>query len=149
MRKLWIFFLLLGFISATPVLAQKKSRKEGFKENHTPFGRKKKEKKNQRGSRRGGGMFHKRSASRGNADHFASNRISGRKSFWASIFGAKKSSNASLRKTKPAKKHEDKALFKRHRTDKKRGHASKLGKQNRKREKTRRRGNDVFSRKKH
>ncbi|MBC7863987.1 MAG: hypothetical protein IAF38_13505 [Bacteroidia bacterium] len=149
MRRFWIFFLLLGLISATPALAQRKTRKEGFKEDHNPFGRKKKERKNQKGSRRTGGLFSKKAHSKGNADSFAGNRISGRKSFLSSIFGGRKSSNASLRKTKPAKKNEDRALFKRHRTNGKKSHESKLGKQNRKREKTRRRGNDVFARKKH
>lgn len=147
MKRLWIFFLFAGLICFTPAFAQKKSRKEGFREDHTPFGRKKREKKNQKGLRRGG-LFHKRAQSKGNADRFAGNRISGKKSFWAGIFGSKKTHNASLRKTKPAKKGDDKALFKRHRTNGKKGHTKKLGKQNRKRERTRKRGNDVFSRKK-
>lgn len=147
MRRLWIYFLLLGLITTAPAFSQNKSRKEPFKENHTPFGRKKKERKNQRAGRRGG-LFKKRSSSRGNANQFAANRISGRKSFLAGIFGPKKSNNASLRKTKPARKNEDSRLFKRHRTDKKASHQKRQLKQNRKREKTRRRGNDVFSKKK-
>ena len=143
MRRFWIFFLLLGMVSAVPVFAQK------TKENQTPFGRKKKEKKNQKVfSKRGGGMFHHKKTGQGNANQFAGNRISGKKSFWASIFGTRSSNNASLRKTKPAKKGDDHALFKRNRTNGKRNHANKQTKNNRKREKTRRRGNDVFSRKK-
>lgn len=150
MRKFWIFFIFLGLLSAGSAYAQKKHRKEGFKENHTPFGRKKKEKKNQKVfAKRGGGLFHKRAKSRGNADHFASNRISGRKSFWSSVFGGKHSSNASLRKTKPAKKHEDSKLFRSQRTKHKVSHRKTQQKAGRKRERTRKRGNVLFSKKKH
>ena len=148
MRRVALFLLFVGLICSIPAFAQKKRGGEGHKENASPFGRKKKEKKNQRAFRhRGGGLF-SRKASAGNADQFAGNRISGKKSFLASIFGNRANHNASLRKTKPTRKNEDSKLFKRNRTNAKHNHEGRQTKQNRKREKTRKRGNDVFSRKK-
>ncbi len=148
-KRILIFFLFLGLVSAGSVFAQSKSRKEAFKENHSPFGRKKKEKRNQKVfKKRGGGLF-ARKKSRGNSQQFASNRIRGKKGFFASVFGPKANHNASLRKTKPPKKHEDRKLYKSQRTKAKNGHRTRQKKQNRKREKTRKRGNVLFAKKKH
>lgn len=149
-KRIWILFVFLGLIlSSGSVYAQRKSRKESFKENHSPFGRKKKEKRNQKVfKKRGGGLF-SRKKSAGNSSEFASRRRTGRSGFFASIFGPKANRNASLRKTKPAKKNEDRALFKKHRTTAKKSHRKKQDKQNRKRERTRKRGNVLFSKKKH
>jgi hypothetical protein len=149
-KRIWIFFVFLGLmISAGSAYAQKKTRKEAFKENHSPFGRKKKEKKNQKVFKKRGGRMFARRSNQGNSNTFASNRIIGKKGFFENVFGPKAGRNASLRKTKPAKKSENKALYKKERTRAKNYHRAKQQKQNRKREKTRKRGNVLFAKKKH
>jgi hypothetical protein len=136
---------------AFPAFSQRK--KENYHENHNPFGRKKKEKKNQSKalSKRGGGMF-KKKRSAGNADAFAGNRISGSHGFLYKIFhsGSSGSKNASLRKTRPGKvqDRENSRLFKRSRTGTKKRNSSFLHKQNKERSSRRSRGNNVFHKKK-
>lgn len=148
-----ILFLLPGF-----ALAQKANKEKSFKENHTPFGKRKKEKKNQKGTagkiRRGGGftLFKKRQRSAGNADAFASNSARGGRGFLYKVFHPNSSSpkNASLRKTRPGKvqDREQKKLFHRIVTKNKGGH-ERIQKNNRKeRARKRKRGNDVFADKK-
>lgn len=138
-----------------PAFSQRK--KENYHENQNPFGKKKKEKKNQskalskRGGK-GGGLF-KKKHSAGNADAFASNRISGGRGFFYKIFhpGGSGTKNASLRKTKPGKvqDRENSKLFKRNRTSTKKHNSGFLNKQNKERSKRRTRGNSVFHKKKH
>ena len=125
-------------------------KRENFKENHAPFGGRKKERRNQKGAKvfakRGGGMF-SRKKSGGNADAFASNSMRGKKGFLSSIFnGGGKTRNASLRKTKPGRvqNSEQRQLFNRHRTSGKNRHEKILKKQNKLRSGRRTRGNDVF-----
>lgn len=140
-------------IAVIPVYAQK--RKENYHENQNPFGRKKKEKKNQSKalSKRGGGGLFKKKHSAGNADAFASNKISGGRGFMYKIFhgGGSGSKNASLRKTRPGKVQdkENSRLFKRNRTNNKKRNSSFLHKQNKERSSKRKRGNSVFAKKKH
>lgn len=148
MRFRNLALLLIFFSTAGAVFSQQKSRKENFKENHSPFGRRKKEKKNQKVFSRRGGLLRRVSGQRGNANFFASNRILGRKNFFESVFGARHSSNASLRKTKPAGKHDERALFKRQRTSAKNQHTKVQQKQGRKRDSSRKRGNVLFQKKK-
>lgn len=143
MRQIWIYFLLFSIALTVPVFAQKNKN-----ETENPFGRKKKEKKNQKVfSKRAPGVF-SRKKGRGNANQFANHRISGKKSFVTMIFGQRSTHNASLRKTKPSKKKEDNKLFKVAHTNAKRDRTNHLLNHNRKREKNRKRGSDVFSRKK-
>ena len=132
------------------VFGQNRNRSEGFKENHSPFGRRKKEKSNQKffSKRAGGGIFRLFGrSSKGNSESFANNRIIGRKGFFASAFRSKHSGNASLRRTKSAKK-DDKNLFKRNRTNSKISFRKKQDRQGRRRERTRKRGNVLFSKRK-
>ena len=126
-------------------------KRENFKENHAPFGGRKKEKRNQKGAKvfakRGGGGLFKRKRSNGGADAFASNSVRGKRGFLSSIFnGGNKPRNASLRKTKPGRVQnvEQKQLFRRHRTAGKNRHERILKKQNKLRSGRRTRGNDVF-----
>ena len=149
-----IFALILGF--SLPVFGQKKSKRENFAENHTPFGGRKKERSNQKSSRvfskRKGGLF-KRKFSAGNADAFAANRISGRAGFLSSLFNPKRGTttrNASLRKTRPGKvqDREQAFLFKRNRTNAKKRNSAIHSRQNKMRSTKRVRGNKVFATKK-
>ena len=134
MRSGKIFLLMMFFVISGSLFCQQKSRKENFKENHSPFGRRKKEKKNQKAFSGRGSLFRRGSTQRGNANLFASHRILGRKNFFESFFGVRHASNASLRKTKPASKHDERALFKRQRTSAKNQHTKVQQKQRRKRE---------------
>lgn len=152
--KICLFLLVMLF--SMPVLAQKKSRRENFAENHTPFGGRRKEKHNQRGSKvfakRKGSLF-KKKFSAGNADAFAANRISGRGGFISGLFNPKRGTttrNASLRKTRPGKvqDREQAALFKRNHTSAKRRNAAIHSHQNKSRSMRRVRGNKVFPTKK-
>jgi len=143
--------LLLGFFFLLPDLshAQKANKESSFKENHTPFGKRKKEKRNQKGTAgkisRGGSfsLFKKRTKSRGNADGFASHSITGGRSFMYRVFhpnnGATK--NASLRKTKPGKvqNREQKNLFQRLTTRNKLKHESIQSKNRKERARKRKR----------
>jgi hypothetical protein len=148
MRVGKIIFILLLLTFSGSIFAQQKSRKENFKENHSPFGRRKKEKKNQKAFSRRGGLLKRGGNQRGNANLFASRRILGRKNLIESIFGVHHSNNASLRKTKPASRHDERTLFKRQRTSAKNQHARIQQKQRRSRESTRKRGNVLFQKKK-
>lgn len=145
----WIcLFLLLTFLGVDFVYGQAKRGREKFRENHSPFGGRKKERRNVKGSKvfaRRGGLF-KRGMSRGNADAFAANSIRGKRGIIAQIFGTSKGHNASLRKTRPGKvqNREQRSLFKRHRTMGKNRHERILKRQNRLRSGRRTRGNDVF-----
>ncbi len=153
-------WLLLGFLFLLPEYssAQKANKEKSFKENHTPFGKRRKERKNQKGTAgkisRGGGMsiFKKRQKSAGNADAFASNSARGGRGFMYRIFHPNSGSpkNASLRKTKPGKvqNREQHKLFHRLSTKSKMNH-ERIQKTNRKeRSRRRKRGNDVFPDKK-
>jgi len=158
MRKLLIITLLGGIFFLFPQvsLAQKKAIKENFKENHSPFGTRKKERKNQKGTSNSiskrGGIFKKWSKSNGNADAFASNSMSGGKGFMYKLFhpngGGQK--NASLRKTKPGRVQngEQPKLFHRLFTNNKARHENIQGRQRKERHRNRKRGNDVFPDKK-
>lgn len=148
MKRSWLLFLLLIVAMSGTVSAQRKSGKESFKENHSPFGRRKKEKKNQKTVSRGGSLFKRHTTERGNANRFAAHRILGKKSLLAYIFNAHHTNNASLRKTKPASRHDERALFKRQRTSAKNQHHRIQQKQQRKRDSTRQRGNVLFQKKK-
>ncbi|HWY33823.1 MAG TPA: hypothetical protein VNX68_04210, partial [Nitrosopumilaceae archaeon] len=135
---------------ALPGYAQKHSKREKLSENHSPFGRKKKEKHNQRShmfSKRGG-LFHRR-ASKGNADAFASNST-GRRGFFSRLFSGGGTKNASLRKTKPGKvqNREQPLLFHRHRTHNKNGHERINKYQKKERDRKRVRGSSVFHKRK-
>ncbi len=145
------FFLLPRF-----VLAQKAKQESSFKENHTPFGRKK-EKRNQSSAgkiKRGGGfsIFKKRKKSAGNADHFASNSTRGSRGFIYKIFHPNSGSpkNASLRKTRPGKvqNREQRNLFQRLITKNKGTHERVQSNKRKERARKRKRGNDVFADKK-
>jgi hypothetical protein len=128
-------------------------RKEGYHENQNPFGRKKKEKRNQSKalSRRGGGGLFKKKRSASNADAFANNSVRGGHGFLYKLLhpgGGTK--NASLRKTRPGKvqNHENSRLFHRHTTKNRNRNGSFLKKQNKERSSRRPRGNNVFHKKK-
>jgi hypothetical protein len=144
---------LLTLCCALPSYAQKsRNPDKKFRENHSPFGKKKKEKHNQH-AKRGGGLFRK-GRSKGNADAFASHSISGRRGFISRMFhgsGSGAPKNASLRKTKPGKTQnkEQAGLFKRNRTKNKNYHANIQRSQKRDRDKRRVRGNSVFHKKRH
>lgn len=121
-----LLLLLPGFLSA-----QKANQESSFKENHTPFGKRKKERKNQSTAgkiSRGGGLFSfkKRKKSAGNADHFANNSIRGGRGFMYKLFhpNSNQPKNASLRKTRPGKvqNREQKGLFHRLTTKNKLNH---------------------------
>ena len=146
------FFLLPGYAHA-----QKANKEKSFKENHTPFG-KRRERKNQSSAgkiSRGGGFswFKKRKHSAGNADHFASNSARGGHGFMYKIFHPNSGSpkNASLRKTKPGKvqNREQKGLFRRILTNNKGTHERVQKNNRRERARKRKRGNAVFSSKKY
>jgi hypothetical protein len=129
-------------------------RKENYHENQNPFGRKKKEKKNQSKalSKRGGGKLFKKKRSAGGADAFASNRIRGGHGFLFKVLhpGGGGTKNASLRKTRPGKvqNRENSKLFHRHTTNNKKRNSGFLKKQNKERSGRRTRGNNVFHKKK-
>jgi hypothetical protein len=148
-----LVFLLLSMMVALPAFSQR--QKENYHENQNPFGKKKKEKRNQSKalSKRGGGGLFKKKHSAGNADNFASNRISGGRGFFYKMFHGNHSGskNASLRKTKPGKVQdkENSRLFKRNRTSTKKRNSGFLNKQNKDRSSRRTRGNSVFHKKKH
>lgn len=147
-----LFFLLLSLAIVSPAFSQKK---ENYHENQNPFGKKKKERKNQSKalSKRGGGGLFKKKHSAGNADAFANNSIRGGRGFLSKIFGggSASSKNASLRKTKSGKsqRKEDSALFKRSRSSNKKKYSGTQQKERKHRNKTRERGNSVFHSKKH
>jgi hypothetical protein len=160
MRRI-LFIALLGglfFIAPQSLWAQKKTVKENFKENHNPFGKRKKEKKNQKGTsntiaKRGGIFKRFNSRSNGNADAFATHSISGSKGFMYKVFhpgGGGSSRNASLRKTKPGRvqNKEQPKLFHRLMSNNKGRHEKIQGRQRKERHRNRKRGNDVFSTKK-
>lgn len=160
MRKISGILLLAGLFLLIPGIsyAQKAKQENSFKENHTPFGRKKEKK--QRGTAgkisRGSGfsLFKKRQRSAGNADHFASNSTTGGRSFMYKIFHPNSSSspkNASLRKTRPGKvqNREQPRLFRRILTKNKGTHERVQSQKRKERSRKRKRGNDVFVDKKH
>lgn len=148
MRSGIILIFVFLFFSVENSFSQAKTRKENFKENHSPFGRRKKEKKNQKRLSRGGSLFRRQSSGRGNANQFAAHRILGRKSFITSLFNTRHNNNASLRKTKPASRHDERALFKRQRTGAKNQHARIQRKQQKRRDSSRKRGNVLFQKRK-
>lgn len=149
MSRYIVFLVSVVFLAGFEYsFGQSKSKKENFKENHSPFGRRKKEKKNQKRLSRGGSLFRRHSSGRGNANQFAAHRILGRKSFLASLFNTNHNNNASLRKTKPASRHDERALFKRQRTGAKNQHTKIQKKQQRRRDSTRKRGNVLFQKRK-
>ena len=133
LSKLIAITLLLFAIGATtPIVAQTGGRKR--------------EHSNQRG---GGGGFH-RKRSGGHADAFA--KGGNKKGFLARIFKGKKSGGAWVyHKTKPGIKQrkEQPKLFSRNRTKGKRFTDGIIAQQNRSRSKSRVRGNQSFSKKKH
>src|SRR5437016_5485355 len=109
-RFLTIFLMGCLFVAFPQFsFAQKRAAKENFKENHTPFGKRKKEKKNQKGTSNSvakrGGIFKARSRSGGNADAFAKNSVGGSRGFLYKVFhpNSGQTRNASLRKTKPGR----------------------------------------------
>lgn len=136
-------------------LAQKAKQEKAFKENHTPFGKRRKERKNQKGTAgkisRGGGfsLFKKRKRSAGNADAFASNSIRGGRGFMYKLFHPNSSSpkNASLRKTRPGKvqDREQKKLFHRIVSKNKSNHERVQSNKRKERSRKRKRGNEVFA----
>jgi hypothetical protein len=157
MVRLVGILLLLGslFLFPEAALAQKAKQEGAFKENHTPFGKRRKERKNQKGTAgkisRGGGfsLFKKRNRSAGNADAFASNSMRGGRGFMYKIFHPNSSSprNASLRKTRPGKvqDREQKKLFHRIVTKNKSGHERIQSNKRKERSRKRKRGNEVFA----
>jgi hypothetical protein len=156
-RALVIIFLgSLLFLFPQDIFAQKKAAKENFKENHNPFGKRRKEKKNQKGTSKTiakrNGIFKGRSKSGGNADAFATHSISGSKGFFYKVFhpNSGKTRNASLRKTKPGRvqDREQSKLFHRILSKNKARHESIQSRQRKERHRNRKRGNDVFSDKK-
>lgn len=151
LRKHVLLLLLIAILgSSNFIYGQRKSKNEGFKENHSPFGKRKKERSNQRffSRRAGKGLFNfSRNRSRGNAESFANHRIIGKRGFFASLFRSKHSGNASLRRTKTARR-EDSKLFRRHHTRNKISFRKKQERQSRKRERSRKRGNVLFSKRK-
>jgi len=159
MGRLVGIMLLVGSFFLFPSIShgQKANKEKSFKENHTPFGKRKKERKNQKGTAgkisRGGGLFKKRQRSAGNADHFASNSARGGRGFLYKMFHPNSGSpkNASLRRTRPGKvqNREQKGLFKRIVTRNKSNH-ERIQKSNRtNRARKRKRGNIEFPEKKH
>ena len=158
MGRIFIIELLgsLFFLVPETLFAQKKTGKEDFKENHTPFGRRKKERKNQKGTSNSiskrGGIFKKWGKSSGNADAFATHSISGGRGFMYKVFhpNGGQTKNASLRKTKPGRvqNREQPKLFHRLFSNNKARHEKIQGKQRKERRRNRKRGNDVFPDKK-
>lgn len=155
MGRILVIALLGSLLFFVPqnLWAQKRTGKENFKENHTPFGSRKKEKKNQKGTSNSiakrGGIFKKWKKSGGNADAFANNSISGGRGFMYRLFHPNGGSpkNASLRKTKPGRvqNREQPHLFHRLFTPNKGRHERIQNKQRKERRRNRKRGNDVFS----
>jgi hypothetical protein len=156
MKRFLGIFVLLGLFLLAPsaMLAQKRAAKEDFKENHTPFGQRKKEKRNQKGTSNSiakrGGIFKKKSRSGGNADAFARNSITGGRGFMYKIFHPGSSSqpkNASLRKTRPGRvqDREQHKLFHRLMTPNKGRHERIQSRQRKERSRNRKRGNAVFA----
>ncbi|HXB40951.1 MAG TPA: hypothetical protein VNZ49_10445 [Bacteroidia bacterium] len=151
----------MGFLFLFPgySFAQKAKKESSFKENHTPFGKRKKERKNQKGTAgkisRGGSftLFKKRQKSAGNADAFASNSAHGGRGFIYKLFHPNSGSpkNASLRKTKPGKvqNREQHRLFRRIFTKNKGTHERIQNTNRKERTRKRKRGNEVFADKKH
>ncbi len=158
MSRVLIIVLLGGlfFLFPQDIFAQKKTVKENFRENHNPFGKRRKERKNQKGTSntiaKRNGIFKRRSRSSGNADAFASNSISGSKGFFYKLFhpNGGQTRNASLRKTKPGRvqDREQSKLFHRILSRNKGRHESIQSRQRKERHRNRKRGNDVFSDKK-
>ncbi len=127
-----IAFLLFAIGATTPLIAQSGGRKR--------------EHRNQRGG--GGGLFH-RKKSGGHADAFAKGSKRG---FLARVFKKNKNGSAWVyHRTKPGIKQrkEQPKLFSRNRTKGKRFTDGIIAQQNRSRSKSRVRGNQSFSRKKH
>lgn len=156
MKRFLGIAVLLGLFLVAPsaMLAQKRTGKENFKENHTPFGQRKKERKNQKGTSNSiakrGGIFKKRSRSNGNADAFAHNSITGGRGFFYRVFhpgSGSQPKNASLRKTRPGRvqDREQSKLFHRLLTPNKGRHERIQARQRQERSRNRKRGNDVFS----
>jgi hypothetical protein len=154
-----LFITLLGglfFLFPETLLAQKKTVKENFNENHNPFGKRRKERKNQKGTSntiaKRNGIFKRRNRSSGNADAFATNSTTGSRGFMYKLFHPNGGSpkNASLRKTKPGRvqNREQPRLFHRIFTRNKGRHEQIQGRQRKERGRNRKRGNDVFSDKK-
>jgi hypothetical protein len=147
-NKVIVLCSVLAVLFCMPVYAQKTSKPEKFNENHSPFGRKKKEKGNQRKK-----LFtfsFKRGKSKGNADDFASHSAGAKHGLFTRIFKGGGDKNASLRKTKPGtdQNKEQRALFRRSRTKNKNDHDRINHMQNKDRKKRRVRGNDAFKVKK-
>ena len=127
-----IAFILFAIGATTPLIAQTGGRKR--------------EHRNQRGG--GGGLFH-RKKSGGHADAFAKGS---KKGFLARIFKKKKDGGAWVyHKTNPGikQKKEQPKLFSRNRTKGKRFTDGVIAQQNRSRSKSRVRGNQSFSKRKH
>ena len=139
---------VMSVLFCMPMFSQRVTKPEKFSENHSPFGRKKKEKSNQR---RGlfAGRF-KRGKSQGNADDFASHTVGAKHGLLSRIFKGNSDKNASLRKTKPGahQNKEQSTLFRRNRTKNKNDHDRINHMQNKERKKKRVRGNDAFKIKK-
>ncbi|MGZ3903397.1 MAG: hypothetical protein ACXVC6_06875 [Bacteroidia bacterium] len=160
MKRVLSILLLGSLFLLVPqsLWAQKKTKKENFKENHNPFGGRKKEKKNQRGTSNAvskrGGIFKRFSKSSGNADRFAAHSMTGSKGFFQRMFhpnaGMGSPRNASLRKTKPGKvqNKEQSKLFHRLMSNNKGRHERIQKSQRTQRSRNRRRGNEVFPKKK-
>ncbi len=115
-NKLFLFIvIILGLIVITPAFAQRTSKQEKFNENHSPFGRRKKERANMRHSLFAGKKLFRRGKSHGNADDFASNSGHAKRGFLSRVFsrGGGSERNASLRKTTPVnfKNRKQKGLF--------------------------------------
>ncbi len=152
-NKLFLFIvIILGLIVITPAFAQRTSKQEKFNENHSPFGRRKKERANMRHSLFAGKKLFRRGKSHGNADDFASNSGHAKRGFLSRVFsrGGGSERNASLRKTKPGnvQNREQKGLFHWARTRNKNDHQRIQRHQNKERRKSRIRGNSAFSKKK-
>ena len=145
MNKAIFLCIALSLVFCMPMFSQRTTKQENFSENHSPFGRKKKEKGNQHGLRLFNFSF-KRAKSNGNADHFASNSAGGKHGFFTRIFKAKGENNASLRKTKPGSNQnkEQRSLFKRSHSKNKNDHERVSSMQKKERSKKRIRGNDSF-----
>jgi len=146
------FILFLIFFGTNVIYAQKKNKGSNFHENQNLFGGKKKEKSNQsKALSKRKSLFNKK-FSAGNADAFASNKLTGRKGLIAKLFkpGSQYGRNASLRKTRPGKiqNREQTKLFGKYQSHNKKRNNAFLSKQNKRRNMTRVRGNSVFSKRK-
>jgi hypothetical protein len=147
-----ITLLLFVLFFALTSHAQKKNKGANFHENQNLFGSKKKEKGNQsRALSKRGGLF-KRKFSAGNADAFASHKVTGGRGLFSRLFnsGGQNSKNASLRKTRPGKiqNREQSKLFGKYHTNNKKRNNAFLHKQNKRRKMSRVRGNSVFAKRK-